>query len=401
MIKLRHQLDRVCFSALCLSDTGFNRWTLRLYATFLAFGLLMLTIQPAMAQSSTNEVASDEQAIGRERGAATSPRVATGITPEVRFVHQDRAGNIIAMTDEAGAVAWRAEIDPFGQGSVVEGDQPLHFLEQPLENEIGDEGGLYMLGARFYDPVSGRFLSIDPEPLELISTSSPQEFNRYGYAVNNPLRYADPSGLAPSSIRPPGLPPTSISVWASRVTAIEQNIGKLGGASQVGWRLVRRQGFDATVHFLQKAETVRNGQRVLFLRDVNSLLATSRVVRTMNSNRLRESTQIAQRPPRAPGSGSSGGPPGSPPSGPTGKLSKLKKVGKRFAKILGLVSIAYGTIELADGNYAHAAQQFADAIPGVGDAVAAAEEMGFGTSEEIFTTTTTFWGDAIHDWVNE
>jgi hypothetical protein len=47
--------------------------------------------------------------------------------------------------------------------------------------------------ARFYVPYINRFISADtivPDP------SSPQSFNRYSYALNNPLRYVDPSGHA-------------------------------------------------------------------------------------------------------------------------------------------------------------------------------------------------------------
>jgi hypothetical protein len=45
--------------------------------------------------------------------------------------------------------------------------------------------------ARFYHPALGRFISADtivPEP------GQPQDFNRYSYVQNNPLRYIDPSG---------------------------------------------------------------------------------------------------------------------------------------------------------------------------------------------------------------
>src|SRR4030065_178356 len=46
-------------------------------------------------------------------------------------------------------------------------------------------------GARWYDPVVGRFLQADtivPSP------GNPQSLNRYSYVLNNPLRYKDPSG---------------------------------------------------------------------------------------------------------------------------------------------------------------------------------------------------------------
>jgi len=52
---------------------------------------------------------------------------------------------------------------------------------------------LYFYGARWYDPVIGRFIQADtivPEP------GNPQALNRYSYVLENPLRYTDPTGHA-------------------------------------------------------------------------------------------------------------------------------------------------------------------------------------------------------------
>jgi RHS repeat-associated protein len=45
--------------------------------------------------------------------------------------------------------------------------------------------GLYYIFARYMDPETGRFISLDPQ---LGSLSAPQTLNRYVYCVNNPLR---------------------------------------------------------------------------------------------------------------------------------------------------------------------------------------------------------------------
>ena len=44
---------------------------------------------------------------------------------------------------------------------------------------------------RYYDPIIGRFLSVDPV---LADPSSGADFNRYWYANNNPYRFTDPDG---------------------------------------------------------------------------------------------------------------------------------------------------------------------------------------------------------------
>ncbi len=50
---------------------------------------------------------------------------------------------------------------------------------------------LYNMNGRLYDPVVGRFLSPD-ENVQMPDFS--QNFNRYSYALNNPLKYTDPDG---------------------------------------------------------------------------------------------------------------------------------------------------------------------------------------------------------------
>ena len=47
------------------------------------------------------------------------------------------------------------------------------------------------MNARLYDPAIGRFLSPDPY---VPNSSNSQDFNRYTYTRNNPLRYTDPDG---------------------------------------------------------------------------------------------------------------------------------------------------------------------------------------------------------------
>ncbi|MCX4698497.1 RHS repeat-associated core domain-containing protein [Streptomyces sp. NBC_01373] len=50
--------------------------------------------------------------------------------------------------------------------------------------------GLTHLGAREYDPATGRFLSVDP----LLNTDDPQSLNGYAYSNNNPVTLSDPAG---------------------------------------------------------------------------------------------------------------------------------------------------------------------------------------------------------------
>jgi RHS repeat-associated protein len=61
-------------------------------------------------------------------------------------------------------------------------------------NNLGstaDDLGLIFMNARYYLPSAGRFISADtivPDP------TNPQQFNRYTYVLNNPLRFRDATG---------------------------------------------------------------------------------------------------------------------------------------------------------------------------------------------------------------
>jgi RHS repeat-associated protein len=118
-------------------------------------------------------------------------RVATrGPDGAVSWLHADHLSSTSLATDGSGGEAARQLYYPFGGtrwASVAPLPTDFGFTGQRKQSTIG----LYDYHARFYDPLVGRFISADtivPSP------EDPQDFNRYSYVRNNPLKYVDPTG---------------------------------------------------------------------------------------------------------------------------------------------------------------------------------------------------------------
>jgi RHS repeat-associated protein len=110
----------------------------------------------------------------------------------VHFYHYDESGNTIAITDADAEVVAAYGYTPYGI-STAQGDpkgNPFTFGGQVGVYKLAPY--LYLMRQRVYDARSARFLTPDP-----ILQMDPLKANRYGYAVGNPLRYIDPTGLNP------------------------------------------------------------------------------------------------------------------------------------------------------------------------------------------------------------
>jgi RHS repeat-associated protein len=80
---------------------------------------------------------------------------------------------------------------PYGEPRGAGGSSPLWPNGKGFVGGDNDPTGLTHLGAREYDPVTGRFISVDP----LQDLADPQQWNGYAYANNNPTSMSDPTGL--------------------------------------------------------------------------------------------------------------------------------------------------------------------------------------------------------------
>jgi RHS repeat-associated protein len=123
--------------------------------------------------------------------AFSLPALPTQAGETVTYYHLDALGSPVAATDEQGNLKWREKYRPYGSRikKQTEADSNSRWYTGHSHDE---EFGLTYAGARYYDPVVGRFMGVDPVPFQENVVHS---FNRYAYGNNNPYKYVDPDGL--------------------------------------------------------------------------------------------------------------------------------------------------------------------------------------------------------------
>ena len=121
------------------------------------------------------------------RLVAYRERPLSSSTATVKYQHVDALGTPIAVTNAAKATIETGEYEPYGR-----------LVNKPLFDGPGYTGhvqdaatGLTYMQQRYYDPLLGVFLSVDP----VTAYDSPmRQFNRYRYGNSNPYKYVDPDG---------------------------------------------------------------------------------------------------------------------------------------------------------------------------------------------------------------
>lgn len=110
------------------------------------------------------------------------------------YMHSDHLGSNAVQTSgsSSGGVITNVRYSPYGElltdASAYNNDQA------GFTGHIRDSAtGLNYMQARYHDPVSGRFLSVDAMDF-MGSGGNPQYFNRYAYTFNDPVNNLDPDG---------------------------------------------------------------------------------------------------------------------------------------------------------------------------------------------------------------
>lgn len=118
--------------------------------------------------------------------------VRTGkLASTVSSLINDPQGTAELSIANATASVTKRRLDPYG--SIRGAEAGSWTGDHGFLDKSADGTGLLSVGARYYEPDVGRFISVDP----ILELGNPQQWAGYAYGNNNPVTFSDPSGLVP------------------------------------------------------------------------------------------------------------------------------------------------------------------------------------------------------------
>ncbi len=121
-------------------------------------------------------------------------------------------GDVLGLYNEDGELAVSYDYDAWGNCYVTDYMVSYVAYENPLRYRgyvYDDETSLYYLQNRYYDPLTGRFISADSY---LVSGNHINGTNMFAYCLNNPVMYVDPRGCFAVTIDPETLATATAAV---------------------------------------------------------------------------------------------------------------------------------------------------------------------------------------------
>lgn len=124
---------------------------------------------------------------------AGTQRIAMRTGGTLNYLLGDHLGSTSLVTDASGNNPIETRYKAWGEVRFESGTTPTKYTYTGQYSYTGDFG-LMFYNARWYDPSLGRFAQAD----NIIPLSQGiQGWDRYAYAINNPVQYVDPTGHDP------------------------------------------------------------------------------------------------------------------------------------------------------------------------------------------------------------
>jgi RHS repeat-associated protein len=144
-----------------------------------------------VVEEVTGTTASRTYTYGLQR-ISQNQQIANAWTPS--FYGYDGGGTVRLLTDSTGTVTDTYDYDAWGNTVNTTGSTPNVYLYRGEHYDADLD--LYYLRARYFNPLSGRFLTRDPEAGRI---KVPASLHKYLYSVGDPINVSDPTGRAPLS----------------------------------------------------------------------------------------------------------------------------------------------------------------------------------------------------------
>jgi RHS repeat-associated protein len=170
------------------------------------------------------------------------------------YDHPDRLGTRIITNPSTGS--WSEQVTlPFGTALGAE-SSGTPSKRRFTSYERSDITKLDYAVNRHYDSQQGRFTQVDPAGMGAVDSVNPQTLNLYAYCANDPINYADPSGLGFFSKLWHAIKKIITSKWFMIAVAVaiiviahyypHSIFGAIGGGSHAGGAAPMAHGAGAT-----------------------------------------------------------------------------------------------------------------------------------------------------------
>jgi RHS repeat-associated protein len=212
--------------------------------------------------------------------------VEDGDEENLYYAYTDYLGSLVALADDDGNAVERFAYDPWGNRRNP--DDWTQRITTPVSEITGrgytmhehlDAFDLINMNGRVYDPLTSRFLSADP------FIQAPRQwmnYDRYAYAMNNPLFYTDPSGYTWLSKFGNWVEEKVNDGWDG-LNQFARWADKTGWFPSSGGAGINSAG--ETFHYIENSGNIYHNQLGLdFEADVNAALNTAKIHAAIVSN---------------------------------------------------------------------------------------------------------------------
>ncbi|MEU4126175.1 polymorphic toxin-type HINT domain-containing protein [Streptomyces virginiae] len=294
-------------------------------------------------------------------GGLSITRTTTAGKSSLSYQSSDHHGTNGVQFDATDLNHVRRPADPFGN---ERGTQPTPGIWAGDKGFVGgtkeQATGLTLLGAREYDPTTGRFISPDP----IIDPGDPQQWNAYAYSNNDPVNKSDATGLKVFCDNFSSCSYNTKTGTTSNVNASQSANGGGGGGSDEATKELNRANGE-----LNKAKKRRDALKHAVIDLVMDLIGYNDARDCFTKGDVMACINTALN------------------AVPWGKVAKAIKIGIQAFKIYKELNKAYSAVDAAESKVSRAMAAVTKAKKADDEAAAAAAQARKSADEKGTTET--------------